>query len=220
MKRPRGLRILVVTVPVAVAAVMATVVLLGGETAAQPRPGPGDALATATAAGPGAAAIVNGAVIPLSRVKVTQAFSQVLGGPAEASLGTVQGALKEMVDNELLYQEAARRGLEPPEAEVHRFVTEQKAALERLLADPTADPKLKQLQESLKGTGFDVASYDTNPDVAAVFRRSLAVNALRLQIRAEFPADQRTQANTDAAVAKLADELRAKGDVRILVPSP
>lgn len=184
------------------------------------KPEPREALDAGTAARDQVAAVVNGAEIPLARVKQAQLFSQVLGGPAEEELGSGPVALETLIRDELLYQEAVRRGLKPGAAEVKAEVLRAQQAMRDYLSSPGADPKLKEMQATLAGTGFSVEEYDTSAAVFAVFERSVAIAALRAQFIAGIPEENRTQAVVESRVAALYQQLRSSAAIEILIPDP
>lgn len=188
--------------------------------AAGRKPEPHEALEAGAAAGDQVAAVVNGVEIPLARVKQAQLFSQVLGGTAETALGTGRGSLDAAIREELLFQEAARRGLRPDPAVVKAEVLKQQQAVMAMLANPNADPKLKEVQAALAGTGFAVEDYDKNPAVFAVFERSAAIAALRVQLVADLPESGRTAAVTESRLEALYQQLRASAEVKVLIPDP
>ncbi|MCL4232224.1 MAG: hypothetical protein KJ053_11625 [Dehalococcoidia bacterium] len=203
------------------AAFMLGIVLVSiPQVVAQRKPAPREAVQAGAAAGNQVAAVVNGVEIPLARVKQAQLFSQVLGGTAETALGTGRRSLDAAIRQELLFQEAVRRGLRPDPAIVQAEVVEQQQAVRAMLADPNADPKLKELQAALAGTGFAVEDYDTNQAVFAVFERSAAIAALRVQLVADLPESGRTAAVTESRLDALYQQLRASAEVKILVPNP
>jgi len=210
----------VILAAVAVIALGVGFVALSQVGTAQRKPTARDALDGGTAAGDQVAAVVNGTEIPLAYIKQAQLFSQILGGPAEAELGSGVGALNAAVRDELLYQEAVRRGLRPDPVVVQSEVVRQQQGLQALLSSPNADPKLKEIQAALAGTGFAVEDYDRSPAVFAVFERSAAIAALRAGLVADLPERERTQATTESRMEALYQQLRASSDVRILIPDP
>lgn len=179
-----------------------------------------EAMSAATATGDKVAAVVNGVPIPLARVKLAEAFSQSIGGPSEVAFGTGKAALEQHIKNELLFQEAARRGLRPDPAEVQREVLRNQQALKEMLSRPDADPKMKEIEAALAGTPYSIENYDKSPEVFAVFERALAIGALTRQLMADVPPAAQTLALSQERVDELHRQLRARADVKILVASP
>ena len=66
-------------------------------------------------------------------------MSEDMGGPARDSLSKPGAALENAIRSELLFQEAASRGLVPPDAVVREEVLRQQASLQKLLASPAAE---------------------------------------------------------------------------------
>lgn len=179
-----------------------------------------EAMSAATATGDKVAAVVNGVPIPLARVKLAEAFSQSIGGPSEVAFGTGKAALEQHIKNELLFQEAARRGLRPDPAEVQREVLRNQQALKEMLSRPDADPKMKEVEAALAGKPYSIENYDKSPEVFAVFERALAIGALTRQLMADVPPAAQTLALSQERVDELHRQLRARADVKILVASP
>lgn len=215
----RGRRITVGLTTLAIVA-LGIVLLSMLQVGAQRKPTPREAIEAGTLAGDKVAAVVNGTEIPLARVRQAQLFSQIVGGPAETEMGSGSGALNAMIRDELLFQEAVRRGLQPDPGAVKSEVLRQQQAMRDLLASPNADAKIKEIQAALVSTGFGIDDYDKNPAVFAAFERSAAIAALRAQLVADLPETARSQASTEGRVGALYQQLRASADVRILVPNP
>ncbi len=191
--------------------------LLWSRVDAQPAPSAKDAVAAGTAAGDRTAATVNGTPVSLASVQQAQIMSEVMGGPAQDALSKPGAALDNAIRSELLFQEAARRGLVPADAVVREEVLRQQASLQKLLASPAADPRLKQVQRDLAGTGFSVDEYASSPKVFAAFQRAMAIAALTKAITADLPPAARTEAAVAARVNALYQQLRAKADVKVLI---
>lgn len=166
------------------------------------------------------AALVNGVPISLARVRLAEAFSQPIGGPAAVAFGTEKAALEQHIKNELLFQEAARRGLQPDPAEVQQEVIRNQQALKEMSSRPDADPKMKEIEAALAGTPYSIENYDKSPEVFAVFERALAIGALTRQLMADVPPAAQTLALSQERVDELHRQLRASANVKILVASP
>ena len=211
-------RITVLAAAIALIGILAASALLfSRQSDAHPTPSATDALAAATAAGGEVAATLNGTPILLATVRQAQIMSQVVGGPAQEALNKPGAALDQMIRSELLFQEAARRGLVPADSLVRAQVLEQQAALKSDLAGPSADPTMQKVQAQLAGTGFSVDEYATSPQVFSLFQHSMAVAALTNAITADIPADARTQEAIAARLGTLYQQLPDKADVKILV---
>lgn len=89
-------------------------------------------------AGPGAAASVNGALISLSDLKsetarLEQMYSQFFGGnfPASARRQITKEAIDSLVSREVMYQSAAKAGVQATDAEVRDFIIREMKAFQK-----------------------------------------------------------------------------------------
>ncbi|HMO54439.1 MAG TPA: hypothetical protein PJ994_08050, partial [Tepidiformaceae bacterium] len=115
---------------------------------------------------------------------------------------TVQDFLEELVDTELLYQEATRGGLVPSDDEVLASARQTKAALQEALrtSDDSASSALRAMFAELEGTPYHLDVYDSSPVILESMRRSIAVSHLRVQIGGAAQGEEREMADIEVLV--------------------
>lgn len=180
----------------------------------------GDAIAELNADDGSVAAIVNGTNIPESKIRAFMVFNS-----AGASFGqtgqpkSLDDYVNQLVDQELMFQEARRRDLVPSDAEVTEFARITKAGLQELLSQDTAVAKdLRAVFDQVKGTEYHVDAYDTSEVMLDSFRKQMAIGALRNELMSGSPADVLNDANKREQVFKaFVSELRKNADVQILL---
>ncbi|HMO95081.1 MAG TPA: SurA N-terminal domain-containing protein [Tepidiformaceae bacterium] len=175
-----------------------------------------EAIARAEARSGEAAANVNGVEIPVSKLEAfaIARYTQGIGTEGRVSSMTVQDFLEELIDTELLYQEATRRGLVPSDDEVLASARQTKAALQEALrtSDDSASSALRAMFAELEGTPYHLDVYDSSPVILESMRRSIAVSHLRVQIGGAAQGEER-----EVLVAAFVDSLREMADIEVLV---
>lgn len=171
-----------------------------------------------------AAATVNGEPIPLAKVKAYNLFLQQGHGPMSAEqelpYATTREYLDMLIDNELLYQEATRRGLVPSDAEVREYTLQMKDGLTTVIAEESeAGKELGRTMQSVEGTSFDLATFESNPIILDGVRFMMAIGALHTQIIDAALPDQhdRSRDAMEAAVQEVVNQLRAVATIEVLV---
>lgn len=160
-------------------------------------------------------AIVDGVEIPRSRLDsyLIMTGSADFNGPIPYE--DADAYIEMLIDRQVLYAEALRRGFEPTDAEVLEYAEMTKENLETFLASGEGDSAgMAEMFESMEGTEFHYSQYDTSPLMLESFRQSMAVGALQSDYlnsaeSAEYP-DQ-----ADALEAFIA-ELRSEADIERL----
>ena len=114
----------------------------------------GAAIAARTSSDSETAATVNGVPISMGKVKAYMVFSSAGKKLGEASADKTVGEFVDvLIANELLFQEAQRRGLLPSEADAQAYATQNKVGLLELMKQDTQDAKnLRELFAQVKGT--------------------------------------------------------------------
>lgn len=182
-----------------------------------------DAVSILTADSGEVAATVNGREIPLARLDAYAVLSSGAGprpGQGELPLYTREQYLELAIDNELLYQEALRRGYGPSEAEVLEFARATKDSLWAAMKEDSEGAKiLREVFRQVEGTDYHVDAYDSSPVMLEAFRQQLATNELRVEIISALPeSDRNDLAKREEAVAAFVSTLRASADINIVVP--
>lgn len=170
-----------------------------------------------------AAAVVNGSEIPLAKVHAFAVLRNATGFESTVPQDITQAEyLDQLIDTELLYQEAVRRQLEPSDDEVLALATATKQGLAGLVAsDSEQGNDLRRVFEAIEGTDYHYEAYDSAPVMLDGFRQQIAVNALREQLLADAGFEQGSPERNDreaveAVVNEYANSLRATADIEIL----
>lgn len=163
-----------------------------------------------------AAAVVNGVVITNDALDTGAALLAAF--PANGlSPDDRAGMLDYAIDQELLAQEARRRGLEPTGAEVTDAIAELVAGLKASMANGDLPAATHDIIERNVQAGRPLDTWVDDPVMRAAFADMLARGALTRDVAAEAG-----RTATDAGdlagdlIADLVRELRASGDVRIV----
>ena len=163
------------------------------------------------------AATVNGIPISMGKVKAYMVFSSTGKKLGEASADKTVGEFVDvLIANELLFQEAQRRGLLPSEADAQAYATQNKVGLLELMKQDTQDAKnLRGLFAQVEGTPYGIDAYDSGLMLDG-FRRALAIGTVRTAISDELPpADAKDRAKRDAHVNAVLAELKSKAKIEI-----
>ena len=163
------------------------------------------------------AATVNGIPISMGKVKAYMVFSSTGKKLGEASADKTVGEFVDvLIANELLFQEAQRRGLLPSEADAQAYATQNKVGLLELMKQDTQDAKnLRGLFEQVKGTPYGIDAYDSGVMLDG-FRRALAIGNARTAISDELPpADAKDRTKRDAHVNAVLAELKSKATITV-----
>jgi len=184
----------------------------------------GEAIAQLT--GPDAskpAATVNGAVIPLGKIRAFELLTTAPGGfERSRPVDSMREYLELLIDEELLYQEAVRRGYDPSDDEVLKVAREMKAAGEQFLSeDNPAAADLREVFKAVEGTPYHLSVYDSSPEMLDAFRRQLATNNVRGDVTDRLSAAGRQDSvAVEKAVAEFVRELRKSATIEILITLP
>lgn len=179
---------------------------LAGQTAAGSTKRPADLATELVSSGSDQtpAAVVNGQPISAGRVRGYESLANqnrdITGQPPPST----QEILNGLIDDELLYQEAVRRGLQ---------VSADDAAKAAQATRQTMDKQQMEfvLAYAVQNSGrtLDEQAYWSMPEVVEAYRRSLTVQALRLSLGAADPSNR-----ADAVTAEV-KRLRAAGSVTV-----
>lgn len=163
-----------------------------------------------------AAAYVDGVAIPEAHLRAFLILSSTRFGES-GQPASVDDYLDQLIEQELLYAEAQRRGLDPSESEVTQLAKATKVGLEGLLAEDSAlAADLRNVFAQVQGTPYHVDVYDTSPVMLDSFRRQLAINSLREQVLADLsPADRSDSAKREARIDQFVADLRRGADIKI-----
>jgi hypothetical protein len=216
-KRPLlSLGALFIALLAAVLAAFAWIELRGG--AANPANTFAEADARASAVGNDVAATVNGVGIPVARVEWMRAMLQVF--PAQGLDAADTNSIVEfLVGQELLRQEAERRGLAPSDAEITTAILEQQKGLQQLLASGTAPSDITNIIRGLEKTGHPLNEWHTDPAMRAAVAATLAQGMLARDEARDVPQHAPNRGEILAQrLAGLEARLRATADVRIIIP--
>jgi len=168
------------------------------------------------------AAVVDGQAIPMSKIlahRVLMAAGSDFG--YQDGLDD-QAYLDVLIDNQVLYQEAVRRGLMPSDEEVKAQALAQKKGLQEFIRGDSPDAeKLRAQFAQVKGTPYDLDTYDLSSVILDGVRQSIAINAIRVQIIQTLPrSEQGSPEAVGKAVAGVIADLRAKADVHVVAKLP
>lgn len=173
------------------------------------------------------AAYVNGRPIPMSMVNAHDLLLRQGHGPLgpeqELPFDDLDEFLSMLIDMELLYQEAERRGLVPPEDEAVASVRQIKETLTGMMRNDTKlGRELRTAVESVAGTSFDLDTLDSNPVVLEAYRKVMAIGALREQLldtveTREEPFDPE---KGESLVQELLEQLRASAKIEVVAELP
>ncbi|MCC7366133.1 MAG: SurA N-terminal domain-containing protein [Dehalococcoidia bacterium] len=168
------------------------------------------------------AATVNGRPIPAAKLDafaVLQRAGSTFGEGAAATM-TPDEVLDQLIENELMFQEAERRGLVPSQDEVVAYARETEEGLKAVMAEDSDDGKrVRDLFEQVRGTDYWIDNYDSSPLLLDGFRRTMAIGKLRVEVESEVPmADRENRDKVVAHVDSFVDELRAAATIEIAAP--
>ncbi|MCL4231741.1 MAG: hypothetical protein KJ053_09175 [Dehalococcoidia bacterium] len=193
------------------AGVVASIVALTG-VSSQTQPGR-DAIQELTRGDTGVVAVVNGQAIPASKLRAYQIFAPDFSG--QSARLTAREYVDMLVDNELLYQEAARRGLVPDQDEVLETARSYREALSEGMSQDTGETRqIREYFAQIEGTEYHLDAFDTSPVMLDGFRRQIAVGKLRLSLmEAMDPGDRNDLAKREEVVRGLIKQLRAASTI-------
>lgn len=180
----------------------------------------GDAVAELSADDGTAVAVVNGVSIPQSKVRAFLVFhSAGVTLTPDNQPRSVQEYVEMLVETELMFQEAQRRGLVPSDEEVVAMARQQKQVLLDFLSQDTPEAhEARAWADQLKGTDYHPEVYDTRQVMLDGWRRTMAVGLLRGEIMKTLSPDVLADLEKrEAAFKQYAAELRKAADVQVLV---
>ncbi|MCA9823850.1 MAG: hypothetical protein KC482_05185 [Dehalococcoidia bacterium] len=165
-------------------------------------------------------AVVDGTEISSAQV---QAYLILAAGPGPGPAQGVGAPFTEaeyvdlLINNELLYQEALRRGHGPTDDEVMALAVQVKdSLLEAMKANTSEASQLRDVFEQVEGTAYHVDVYDSSPEMLDGFRRQIAINALRNEVIETLPpADRNNIDKREAAIDEFVASLRSVADIAI-----
>lgn len=150
------------------------------------------------------AAVVNGQPISAGRVRAYESLANQNRGITGQPPPSTQEILNGLIDDELLYQEAIRRGLQASLEDAAKAAEATRQSMDK--------PQMEfVLAYALQNSGrtLDEQAYWSMPEVVEAYRRSLTIQALRVTLGS---ADLSNRADAVAAEVK---RLRAAGSVTI-----
>lgn len=177
----------------------------------------GDAIAKLTNSGAETAATVNGVPISIGKVKAYLVFSSTGKKLGQVSFDkSVREYVDGLIESELLFQEAQRRGLVPSDAEVQAAATQTKTGLIEFMKQDTQEAKdLRNVFAQVKGTPYGIDAYDSGV-MLDNFRHTMAIGKVRSAIGDELPTDARAdKSKRDTRVQEVLAELRAKATIEV-----
>lgn len=140
-----------------------------------------------------AAATVNGAVISERRIQLLIAATQVSGNPVSRT-----DALDAFIAEELLYQEAVRRGMLPTDSDVQKAIDEVRAQ-----SDPDAIEAIMELNRKAGTVHKTVDDYWKDPERKKSMARDLAIARLTGEVTKDATDGQRQRENVAEEVTRL-----------------
>lgn len=177
---------------------------VAGRTAAGTTKRPADLAAELVSAGADEtpAAVVNGQPISTGRVRAYESLANqnrdITGQPPPSRDEILNG----LIDDELLYQEAIRRGLQASAEDAAKAAEATRQGMDKQQMEFVLAYALQN-----SGRTVDEQSYWSMPEVIEGFRRSLSVQALTLSLQTGDPSKRAD------AVAMEVKRLRAEGSV-------
>ena len=177
----------------------------------------GAAIAALTDSTSATVATVNGVPISIGKVKAYMVLSSTGRKLGQVTFDKpVAEYVNGLIESELLFQEAQRRGLVPSDAVVQASATQTKTGLLEFMKQDTQDAKnLRDVFAQVKGTPYGIDAYDSGVMLDS-FRHTLAIGAARTAISDELPlADVKDRAKRDAHVADVLAGLKAKAKIEV-----
>ena len=177
----------------------------------------GAAIAALTDSPSATVATVNGVPISIGKVKAYMVLSSTGRKLGQVTFDKpVAEYVNGLIESELLFQEAQRRGLVPSDAVVQASATQTKTGLLEFMKQDTQDAKnLRDVFAQVKGTPYGIDAYDSGVMLDS-FRHTLAIGAARTAISDELPlADVKDRAKRDAHVADVLAGLKAKAKIEV-----
>jgi hypothetical protein len=159
---------------------------------------------------------VNGIEIPKSALVAVQV--SIEGFPVDGLRpDDTAGIVEYLVRQELLRQEATRRGLYPSEDEVTTAIKADQEAFLADLSSGKAPREIVQLIDAHAKAGNPIEGWPTDPEIRMAYRGQMAQAALARDEAKDLPPDRRTPQAVAEKLQELGDRLRDTGNVEILV---
>ena len=166
-------------------------------------------------------AVVNGVAVPEAKVRAFLVFQSARTGVGGSELpwASIAEYVDMLIENELMFQEAERRGLVPADEDVLSQARMQKEGLLEFMRQDTSDAReLRALFDQIRDTPYHVDVYDSSPVMLDGMQRTMAIGLLRNELMQALPAEVRADpAKREAAFKAYAAELRAAADVNVLL---
>lgn len=167
------------------------------------------------------AATVGDQAIPVGKVKAYLVLANASPAFREADFAKSDPGvyLEQLIENQLLFQEAERRGLLPTDQEVMKLATQTKLGLQSFMREDTAlAADLRSVFGQVEGTEYHVDVYDSSPTMLDGFRQQIAIGKLRDQLLAQLSAEDRNDpTKREALIKEFAAEARTKTNVKVLI---
>ncbi len=167
---------------------------------------------------PGKLVTVNGIEISKAKLDAYMVFrstGRAFGetGPDKTPDEYVEG----LIEDELLFQEAGRRGFVPTDDEVRANAAQAKAGiLEVMKQDSDLGRSLRDVFEQVRGTPYAIETYDSSPQILDGFRHSMAIGMVRTAVVNELPpAERDDMAKRDARVGAFIAELKSEAKIEL-----
>lgn len=176
-----------------------------------------DAVAALDGSGAETVATVNGTPISMGKVKAYLVVNSAGRKLGQISFNkSVRDYVDGLIESELLFQEARRRGLVPSDAEVQAAATQTKAGLIEFMKEDSESAKaLREVFAQVNGTPYGIDAYDTGV-MLDNFRHTMAIGAVRNALGDELPADAREdRSKREARVQAVLADLRAKAKIEV-----
>jgi hypothetical protein len=124
--------------------------------------------------------------------------------------------VESLIDDELMFQEAQRRGLVPDDAAVQAMATQTRAGLIQFMKEDSGPARtLREIFAQVEGTPYGIDAYDSGV-MLDNFRHTMAIGAVRTALGDELPADAREdRTKREARVQEILAELRAKARIEV-----
>lgn len=166
------------------------------------------------------AAIVNGSVVPLAQVRAYEVALRAGHYPSESGKlpwATAADYLEQLIDNELLYQEAQRRGLAMTDDQLRTTVERMKTAADEEVAVARRGPS--PVPSALRAIvrSYGRATVGSNPALLESLRRAYAIGKLRVELAHNGGSPMPDFTESEVAAQVLLDQLRAEATIEVLI---
>jgi sulfur carrier protein ThiS len=159
-------------------------------------------------------ATVNGREIPYWRLVQMEAVGDALPLPAGLDGADRVAMVDNLINRELLTQQATRRGLLGSEAEAFDAVVVQQQMIQEMLEAGSLSPMQIELMQVQSEWGLPVEEWHTSDEVLLSFREAIGRSNLPRYLAGDDSLDSPA---TQARLEELLDKLRAEAEIVVLL---